>query len=94
VFELVVTVTAARPNIVVLMLDDLDTRSLADLLNAHLMPNLQSKVIDRGVAFDEAYVSTPLCCPSRATFFKGQYPHNTASSRTSCSSPAPASNGP
>jgi arylsulfatase A-like enzyme len=79
VFQLLVGVIPATvaPNIVVLMLDDLDTRSLDDLLNAGLMPNLQSQVIDRGIAFDEAYVSTPLCCPSRATFFKGQYPHNT-----------------
>jgi arylsulfatase A-like enzyme len=77
VFDLLVTVTARRSNIVVLMLDDLDSRSLADLLDARLMPNLQTHVIDRGVTFDEAYVTTPLCCPSRATFLKGQYPHNT-----------------
>jgi arylsulfatase A-like enzyme len=77
VFEPLVSAIAKKPSIVVVMLDDLDTRSLADLLNAHLMPNLQNRIIDHGVAFSEAYVSTPLCCPSRATFLTGQYPHNT-----------------
>jgi uncharacterized repeat protein (TIGR01451 family) len=68
---------AERPNLVVLMVDDLDARSLDDLLAAHLLPNLQSQIIDRGIDLSEAYVSTPLCCPSRATFLTGQYAHNT-----------------
>jgi N-acetylglucosamine-6-sulfatase len=65
------------PNVVVVMLDDLDTRSLDDLLAAGLMPNLREHVIDRAVAFENAWVTTPLCCPSRATFLTGDYGHNT-----------------
>jgi uncharacterized repeat protein (TIGR01451 family) len=69
-------VTVRQPNLVVIMADDLDTRTLGDLLNAGLMPNLQTYFIDRGVTFTSSYTSDPLCCPSRATFFTGQYAHN------------------
>ena len=78
VFNLAVIVIEgpAAPNIVVVMVDDLDVRSLDDLLSAGLMPNLSQHVIDRGVKFSESYVTTPVCCPSRATFLSGQYSHN------------------
>ena len=65
------------PNFIVVMADDLDTRTLDDLLRAGLMPNLQASFIDRGVNFTQAFVTTPLCCPSRASFLSGAYPHNT-----------------
>ena len=68
---------ASGPNVIVFMADDLDTRSLDDLLAAGLMPNLAARIIERGVTFTRSYVSMPYCCPSRATYFKGQYPHNT-----------------
>ena len=29
------------------------------------------------MTFSKAYVSNPLCCPSRATIMRGQYAHNT-----------------
>ncbi len=29
-----------------------------------------------GTTFENAYVTYSLCCPSRATFLRGQYPHN------------------
>ena len=29
-----------------------------------------------GATFDKAYYTYALCCPSRATFLRGQYPHN------------------
>ena len=40
------------------------------------MPNVQSLIGAQGTTFNEAYVSFPLCCPSRATMLSGQYMHN------------------
>lgn len=64
------------PNIVVVMADDLDQRSTEILLDNGLMPNLQQYIIDKGVTFTESFATYPICCPSRATFLTGQYPHN------------------
>lgn len=68
---------AAPPtNVVVIMADDLSSGMLADALDAGLMPNLKSEVVDVGLEFTESFVTDPLCCPSRATFLSGQYVHN------------------
>ncbi|MGH9993221.1 MAG: sulfatase family protein [Nitrososphaera sp.] len=67
---------AVKPNIVVIMVDDLDQRSLDILLQEGLMPKLKQHIIDKGVTFSESFATYPLCCPSRATFLTGQYPHN------------------
>ena len=40
------------------------------------MPNVQSLLAGQGTSFNEAYISFPLCCPSRATMMSGQYMHN------------------
>ncbi len=62
---------ANRPNIVFLLTDDMN---LADI---DYMPNVKSLLADAGVSFDNYYVSTSLCCPSRATNLRGQYAHST-----------------
>lgn len=69
---------AAKPNIVVFMIDDLDVRSLDTLLANGMMPRLQSQVIGNGTSlnFTESFVTRAHCCPSRATFLTGQYAHN------------------
>ncbi len=69
---------AAKPNIVVFMIDDLDVRSLDTLLARGMLPNIQSRVINRGSSyyFSESFVTRAQCCPSRATFLTGQYAHN------------------
>ena len=62
----------AVPNFVVIMTDD----QRWDTLWA--MPIVQDLLIRRGVNFTQAFVSTPLCCPSRASFLGGgYYAHNT-----------------
>ena len=40
------------------------------------MPIVQSQIGAQGTSFNEAYISFPLCCPSRATMLSGQYMHN------------------
>lgn len=71
-----VAAAAGRPDIIVLMADDLDEATLWDARDLGLMPNLDASLRAGGLRFDESFVSDPLCCPSRATFLTGQYPHN------------------
>ena len=59
-----------RPNILVVMTDDMAATDLA------MMPNVQRLLARQGTTFDNAITSFPLCCPSRATFITGQYAHN------------------
>ena len=61
---------ASRPNIVFVLTDDLDLDSVA------YMPRLKSLMTDRGTTFTSAFVTTPLCSPSRASILTGQYAHN------------------
>lgn len=61
---------AAKRNIVVVMTDDQDFRSMS------AMPKTRKLIAARGTTFANAIVSYPLCCPSRATYYTGQYAHN------------------
>jgi arylsulfatase A-like enzyme len=62
---------ATPPNIVVVMVDDMDAR-MVDYL-----PGLRSLMSERGLSFSSFYAAAPVCCPSRASFLRAQYPHNT-----------------
>src|SRR5215211_6549623 len=61
---------ASRPNILFVLTDDLDYAS------AQKMPQITSLVAQEGLSFEEAFVSHPMCCPSRATILTGLYDHN------------------
>jgi arylsulfatase A-like enzyme len=50
--------------------DDLDYAS------ALQMPEIGSQLQDEGVSFENASISYPICCPSRATMLTGEYAHN------------------
>ncbi len=65
-----------RPNVVVVLADDLDSHSLTRMVGLGLMPQLKSWVMDPGTQFTSSFVTTSWCCPSRATLFTGQYSHN------------------
>ena len=65
-----------RPNVVVVLLDDLDTHSLNRMVSKGLMPELKSRLIDNSTKFGNAFVTTSWCCPSRATLLTGLYSHN------------------
>jgi N-acetylglucosamine-6-sulfatase len=59
-----------RPNIVFVLTDDLSS----DLIR--YMPNVRA-LERRGMKFTNYTVSNSLCCPSRASIFTGELPHNT-----------------
>lgn len=59
-----------RPNVILIVTDDLDTRAAA------AMPNLQTLLAAQGARCRRNFVTTPLCGPSRASLFRGQYAHN------------------
>jgi N-acetylglucosamine-6-sulfatase len=60
-----------RPNVVLILVDDMRTDDLAR------MPATNALLVDAGTTFTNAYATFPLCCPSRASILSGQYPHNT-----------------
>jgi N-acetylglucosamine-6-sulfatase len=61
----------AKPNIVFILADDMRRDDL------RFMPKTRSVLGDKGMSFSNAFVSNPLCCPTRATIMRGQYAHNT-----------------
>ncbi len=60
----------SRPNILVIMSDD---QRLDDMW---VLTRTQALLGAHGTTFSNDYVTTPLCCPSRATLLTGQYAHN------------------
>lgn len=62
-----------KPNIIFLLADDLRYNALGCMGN----PIVQTPNIDQmachGTLFTNAYVTTPICCISRASIFSGQY---------------------
>ena len=59
----------AKPNIVVVMTDDQTLESMRVL-------NKVNTWFGKGTTFTRSFANYPLCCPSRATLFTGQYAHN------------------
>lgn len=62
--EVEVNASGPRPNIVIILFDDLDA-PLADITLDGL----------GGVTFADAHVTSPLCCPSRVSLLTGRYAH-------------------
>jgi N-acetylglucosamine-6-sulfatase len=61
----------AKPNIVFILADDMRKDDLK------YMPKTRNLLQEKGITFQNAFVSNALCCPSRATIMRGQYSHNT-----------------
>ena len=40
------------------------------------MPKLKKLVVDQGINFTNAFIATPVCCPSRSSYISGLYQHN------------------
>ena len=64
-------VPATRPNIVVILTDD------EDVASHRVMAKTRALLEDQGTVLDNYFVTYSICCPSRVTILRGQYPHNT-----------------
>ena len=61
---------ASAPNIVIIMLDDLDAASVS------AMETVNQRIAAEGMTFPNCFATTPICGPSRASLLRGQYAHN------------------
>jgi N-acetylglucosamine-6-sulfatase len=60
-----------KPNIVFILADDMRKDDMK------YMPKTHSLLREQGMGFRNAFVSNPLCAPSRSSIMRGQYSHNT-----------------
>jgi len=62
--------TGTPPNLILILADDQQWAAIDS------MPKLQTYFAQQGVKFTNAFSTTALCCPSRASILTGQYAHN------------------
>lgn len=67
-------ITATRPNIVLVFIDDLGWGDLSCFGNEEAeTPNID-RLAREGIRFEQFYVNSPICSPSRTAISTGQYP--------------------
>jgi arylsulfatase A-like enzyme len=59
-----------RPNVLVIVTDDQREATL------NVMPSTRRLFEKAGTSYSQAFATSPLCCPSRASIMTGRYPHN------------------
>jgi N-acetylglucosamine-6-sulfatase len=59
-----------QPNFVIIVSDD----QRYDTID--YMPLTKARIFDQGITFSRAYVTTPICCPSRSSILTGMYAHH------------------
>lgn len=63
-----------RPNIILILIDDMGWADLSCFGNVDAQtPNID-KLASEGIRFDQFYVNSPICSPSRVAFLTGNYP--------------------
>jgi len=63
-----------RPNILLILFDDMRSEGVID--NPAVLPKTKRWLAETGTTFTQAFTSTPLCCPNRATMWSGLMEHN------------------
>ncbi|HXZ34548.1 MAG TPA: sulfatase-like hydrolase/transferase, partial [Thermodesulfobacteriota bacterium] len=64
-----------RPNILFILSDDHRWDAMGNMGHPFIQTPSLDRLAKEGVRFNNAFVTTPLCSPSRASFLTGQYPH-------------------
>ncbi|MEV6335159.1 sulfatase-like hydrolase/transferase [Nocardia vinacea] len=65
---------ARRPNIVMILADDLDAMTTPVW---QAMPRTATLIRDRGIDFTNGFAPMPICCAARSSILTGEYGHNT-----------------
>lgn len=69
--------TTAKPNFIFFITDDIGWQDLGCYGSPNVKtPNIDSLAV-RGLKFENAYLTTSSCSPSRSSIITGRYPHNT-----------------
>ena len=65
---------ADRPNVILVFIDDMGWGDFSCFGNEHANTPNVDRLADEGVRFEQFYVNSPICSPSRTAISTGQYP--------------------
>ena len=65
----------SRPNILVIMTDQHAAPAMSCTGNPYLKTPAMDSIAAKGVRFERAYATQPLCMPCRSSMLSGRYPH-------------------
>ncbi|MBD2752551.1 sulfatase family protein [Spirosoma validum] len=66
--------SVAKPNVIIIMADDLDSRQLSCYSGKNLKTTHIDALAANGMKFNQIYTSEAMCVPTRASLFTGLYP--------------------
>ena len=71
------SIAEAQPNVIFFLADDVSCEDIGVYGNPSIKtPNIDA-MAQKGLRFDNAYLTTSSCSPSRCSMITGRYPHNT-----------------